>query len=237
MHYNGVSIFCWGHIEVSRQYAIDVTRRIFCIILILLVSHLSIIEPASAQFVPAVNLECQSVHSSGNLELNVSNNSSGNVSDYAECTVSNPNVYQEKIRILIMSGPLNQEGPADFYVEAGSEVDFQVKVWVTNGGEGGWENQTMELTIIAEVVEANGLPPPIYTSSESELLVDIIVYEESNETGMIISDKSDDDQSLIYAGGGGAVLLLLILFIYIKRRKQDKSNLVEVVQSVEDSIV
>lgn len=194
------------------------TQRIFCIILILLASHLPIMESASAQIAPAIDLECQSVHPSGNLELYVSNNSSGNVSDYAECTVSNPNLYQEKIRIIILSGPLNQEGPADFYVEAGSEVDFQVKIWLTNGGEGGWENQTRELTIIAEVLEANGLPPPISTSSESELLVDIIVYEEANETEMIISEKTDDNKSLIYAGGGGAVLLLLILFISIKRR-------------------
>jgi len=89
-------------------------QRIVCIILILLTSHLPIMESASAQIAPAIDLECQSVHPSGNLELYVSNNSSGNVSDYAECTVSNPNLYQEKIRIIILSGPLNQEGPADF---------------------------------------------------------------------------------------------------------------------------
>jgi len=194
-------------------------QRIFCIILILLVSHLPIMESASAQIVPAINLECQSVHPSGNLELYVSNNSSGNVSDYAECTVSNPNLYQEKIRILILSGPLNQEGPADFYVEANSEVDFQVKITldVPNGYQG--EGQTREITIIAEVLEANGVPPPLYTSSESELLVDIIVYEEAQETETVISEKSDDDKSLIYAGSGGAILLLLILFIFVKRRK------------------
>lgn len=191
-------------------------QRIFCIILILLVSHLPIMESASAQIVPAINLECQSVHPSGNLELYVSNNSSGNVSDYAECTVSNPNLYQEKIRILVFSGPLHQESPADFYVEANSEVDFQVKIWTS---EGGWENQTREITIIAEVLEANGVPPPLYTYSESELLVDIIVYEEAQETEIVISEKSDDDKSLIYAGAGGAILLLLILFIFVKRRK------------------
>jgi LPXTG-motif cell wall-anchored protein len=173
-------------------------------------------ESASAQIVPAINLECQSVHPSGNLELYVSNNSSGNVSDYAECTVSNPNLYQEKIRILVFSNGLNQESPADFYVEANSEVDFQVKIWTS---EGGWENQTREITIIAEVLEANGVPPPLYTYSESELLVDIIVYEEAQETEIVISEKSDDDKSLIYAGAGGAILLLLILFIFVKRRK------------------
>ena len=191
-------------------------QRIFLIILILLVSHLPIMESASAQIVPAINLECQSVHPSGNLELYVSNNSSGNVSDYAECTVSNPNLYEEKIRILIFSNGLNQESPADFYVEANSEVDFQVKIWTD------WkdlENQTREITIIAEVLEANGVPPPLYTYSESELLVDIIVYEEAQETEIVISEKSDDDKSLIYAGSGGVILLLLILFIFVKRRK------------------
>ena len=173
-------------------------------------------KSASAQFVPAVNLECQSVNPSGNLELYVSNNSSGNVSDYAECTVSNPNLYQEKIRILVFSNGLKQEIPADFYVEANSEVDFQVKIIIECCS---WGNQTREIKIIAEVLEANGVPPPLYTSSESELLVDIIVYEEAQETETVISEKSDEDKSLIYAGSGGAILLLLILFIFVKRRK------------------
>jgi len=182
----------------------------------LLVSHLPIMKSASAQFVPAIDLECQSVHPSGNLKIDATNGS--NASDYAECTVSNPNIYEEKIRIIIYSGPLDQQGPADFYVEANSEVDFQVIISCDCiAGENG-TNQTRDLTIIAEVVEANGVPPPFYTDSESNLLVDIILYEEVNETEMIISEKSDDDQSLIYAGGGGAVLLLLILLILIKRR-------------------
>ena len=195
------------------------TRRIFCIILILSISHLPIIKSASAQFVPAVNLECQSVNPSGSLELYVSNNSSGNVSDYAECTVSNPSLYQEKIRIYTLTGGLIAESPGDFYVEANSEVDFQVKIWIETEKGGSWTNQTRELTIIAEVLEINGgLPPPLYTASESELLVDIIVYEEANETEMIITEKTDDNKSLIYASGGGAVLLLLILLIFVKRR-------------------
>jgi len=208
------SIISRGHIEVLQQYAIAMARRIVCIILILLVSHLPIIESASAQWVPAVDLECQAVHPSGYLEINVTPDS--NRSDYADCTVSNPNMYKEKIRILINAGPLASAGPEDFYVEANSDVDFQVIVRADNTTL----NQTIELTIIAEVVEANGLPPPNYASSEFNLLVEIIVYEEANETENIISEKSDGSQSLIYAGSGGAVLLLLILFIFIKRRKR-----------------
>ena len=209
---NCVSIFCRRHIEVLQQYAIDMVRRIVCIILILLVSHLPIIESTSAQWVPAVELECQAVHPSGNLEINITLDSNG--SDYADCTVSNPNMYQEKISISFSAGQLASAGPTELYVEANSEVDFQVTVRadIMVG------NQTIELKIIAEVVEANGLPPPNSASSESNLLVDILVYEEVNETENIISEKSDD-KSLIYAGSGGAILLLLILFIFIKRRK------------------
>lgn len=209
-------------------------QRIFCIILILLVSHLPIMESASAQIVPAINLECQSVHPSGNLELYVSNNSSGNVSDYAECTVSNPNLYQEKIRILVFSNGLKQESPADFYVEANSEVDFQVKIILD--ATRGWGNQTREITIIAEVLEANGVPPPLYTSSESELLVDIIVYEEAQETETVISEKSDDDQSLIYAVSGGAVLLLLILLVVIRRKGHGLEKQVSKISILESSL-
>jgi len=173
---------------------------------------LPIIESTSAQWVPAAELECQAVHPSGNLEINITLDSNG--SDYADCTVSNPNMYQEKISISFSAGQLTSAGPSELYVEANSEVNFQVTVRADTMAM----NQTIELKIIAEVVEANGLPPPNSASSESNLLVDILVYEEVNETENIISEKSDD-KSLIYAGSGGAILLLLILFIFIKRRK------------------
>tara|TARA_X000001036_G_scaffold248650_1_gene231697 strand:+ start:2276 stop:2863 length:588 start_codon:yes stop_codon:yes gene_type:complete len=188
--------------------------RVILIIVILLSSYLPTIESVSAQWFPAVDLECQAVHPSGNLEINVTPDSNG--SDYADCTVSNPNMYQEKISIMINAGTFASAGPADFYVEANSEVDFQVFI---SCSECGSMNQTQELMIVAEVVEANGLPPPTNANSESNLLVDIIVYEESNETEKIILEKTDN-QSLIYAGGGGAVLLLLILFAVMKKRKQ-----------------
>ena len=193
-------------------------QRIIWTIVFLLCSNLPIIESTSAQFIiPAIDLECQSIHPSGNLKIDATNGS--NASDYAECTVSNPNMYEEKIRIIIVSGPLNQQGPADFYVEANGEVDFQVIISCDCiAGENG-TNETRDITIIAEVVEANGVPPPIYADSESNLLVDIILYEEVNETKMINSEKSDGDQSLIYAGSGSIVLLLLVMFIVSKKRK------------------
>ena len=188
-------------------------QKIICVIIILLLSPLPIINSSSAQWIPAVDLECQAVHPSGNLEINITPES--NSSDYAECTVSNPNMYQETIRISVNSGQLESSSPANIYVEANSEADFQVIVLAENT----MLNQTIELVIIAEVVEVNGLPSPISASSESNLLVDVTVYEQDNETEKVISEKSND-KSLVYAASSGAVLLLLIMLVVLKRRKK-----------------
>ena len=187
-------------------------QRIICALMILLLSHTTIIECASAQWIPAVNLECKAVNQSGNLELNATSDS--NTSDYADCTVSNPNMYQETISITVNAGPLAYASPGEIYVDANSEVDFQVEV----RAETTTSNQTIELWIQAEVVEVNGLPSPTSASSETLLFVDVFVYDESNETEEVMSEESGS-QSLIYAVSGGAVLLLLVLFIFIKRRK------------------
>ena len=188
-------------------------QKIICVIIILLLSPLPIINSSSAQWIPAVDLECQAVHPSGNLEINITPES--NSSDYAECTVSNPNMYQETIRISVNSGQLASSSPANIYVEANSEADFQVIVLAENT----MLNETIELVIIAEVVEVNGLPSPISASSESNLLVDVTVYEQDNETEKVISEKSND-KSLVYAASSGAVLLLLIMLVVLKRRKK-----------------
>lgn len=187
-------------------------QRIICALMILLLSHATIIECASAQWIPAVNLECKAVNPSGNLEINATSDS--NTTDYADCTVSNPNMYQETISITVNAGSLAYSSPGEIYVDANSEVDFQVIV----KAETTTSNQTFDLSIYADVVEVNGLPSPTSASSEAQLLVDVFVYEESNETEEVMSEESGS-QSLIYAISGGAVLLLLVLFIFIKLRK------------------
>ena len=196
-----------GMTTISEYYS----QAFICALMILLLSHAPIIESASAQWIPAVNLECKAVNPSGNLEINATSDS--NKSDYAECTVSNPNMYQETIRITVNAGPLASNSPGDIYVDANSEVDFQVAVKTENETS----NRTLELRILADVVEVNGLPSPTSASSESNLLVDIFVYEEANETDEVISGESNS-RSLVYASSGGVVLLLLILFVFIKRR-------------------
>ena len=180
--------------------------------MILLLSHVTIIECASAQWIPDVYLECKAVNPSGNLELNATSDS--NTSDYADCTVSNPNMYQETISITVNAGPLAYASPGEIYVDANSEVDFQVEV----RAETTTSNQTIELRIQADVVEVNGLPSPTSASSETLLLVDVFVYDESNETEEMMSEESGS-QSLIYAISSGTGLLLLVLFISTKRRK------------------
>ena len=188
-------------------------QRIICALMILLLSHVTMIECVSAQWIPAVNLECRALNPTGNLEINATSDS--NTSDYADCTVSNPNMYQETISITVNSGPLVSASPGEIYVDANSEVDFQVTVRAETTNS----NQTFELRILADVVEVNGLPSPTSASSESLLLVDIFVYEESNETEVVMSEESGS-QSLLYAISGGGFLLVLILFIFIKRRKK-----------------
>tara|TARA_B000000475_G_C15951333_1_gene428901 strand:- start:413 stop:1030 length:618 start_codon:yes stop_codon:yes gene_type:complete len=202
-----------GYLEVLWKYSANMGQRIICALMILLLAHVTMIEGVSAQWIPAVNLECRAVNPSGNLEINSTSDS--NTSDYADCTVSNPNMYQETISITVNSGPLASASPGEIYVDANSEVDFQVMVRAENTTS----NQTIEIRIFAEVVEVNGLPSPTSASSESLLLVDIFVYEESNETEVVISEESGS-QSFFYAMSGGVFLLILILFIFIKRHKE-----------------
>ena len=204
--------FLMGHLEVLWKYSANMGQRIICALMILLLAHVTMSEGVSAQWIPAVNLECRAVNPSGNLEINVTSDS--NTSDYADCTVSNPNMYQETISITVNSGPLASASPGEIYVDANSEVDFQVMVRAENTTS----NQTIELRILAEVVEVNGLPSPTSASSESLLLVDIFVYEESNETEVVMSEESGP-QSMFYAISGSVFLLVLILLIFIKRRK------------------
>jgi hypothetical protein len=203
-----------GYLEVLLKYPANMGQRIICALMILLLAHVTMIEGVSAQWIPAVNLECRAVNPSGNLEINATSDS--NTSDYADCTVSNPNVYKETISITVNSGSLASASPGEIYVDANSEVDFQVMVRAENSTS----NQTIELRILAEVVEVNGLPSPTSATSESLLLVDIFVYEESNETEVVMSEESGT-QSLFYAISGGVFLLVLILFIFIKRRKEE----------------
>ncbi|MGY8670884.1 MAG: choice-of-anchor T family protein [Candidatus Poseidoniales archaeon] len=144
-------------------------KRIIFVMLVLLVSNVPLIDSASAQL-PAVDLECQAVDPSGNVEIHVYPGATN--TGQIDCTVSNPNVYQEKIRITVASSELLSSAPGEFYVGPNSEVDFQVSIQA----DAQMSKRTVEIQITAEVVEASGLPPPNPSSSESNLLAHVMQF-------------------------------------------------------------
>lgn len=144
-------------------------QRIIFVMLVLLVSNVPLIESTSAQL-PAVDIECQSVDASGSVEIHVYPGATN--SGYFTCTVSNPNAYQEKIRITVESHDLSSAAPGEIYVGGNSEADFQVSIQ----GENAMPHGSQQIQITAEVVEANGVPPPNNTTSETSIVVQIMQY-------------------------------------------------------------
>ncbi|MGY8670947.1 MAG: hypothetical protein ACKVJ7_07855, partial [Candidatus Poseidoniales archaeon] len=55
--------------------------------------------PVAAQGAPAVNLSCTSPYASGTIEVQVYPGAA--LSGYAECSVSNPNTYIERIDVRV----------------------------------------------------------------------------------------------------------------------------------------
>ena len=109
--------------------------------------------PASAQSVaPAIDLECEAINPSGNLELHVSLNESA--TDYATCTASNPNIYEEKIVIHTQNGAgLAVAHPEEIIVAGLSDAEFQVTIRADSGTPA----MTSQLRVVAYVVEVAGV--------------------------------------------------------------------------------
>ena len=164
-------------------------RSINFVILILLISYLPLIDSTSAQsFIPSVELECEAINPSGSLQIDVGPGSTA--SDYADCTVSNPNAYQEKIEITITSN-LSSSAPGDITVGPNSEADFRVAIQANIG----MKMNNYDLNIHAQVVEASGVPPPTTADAESNLIIQILQYSgvsvESVEPIIYIGSGSD----------------------------------------------
>ena len=110
--------------------------------------------PASAQSVaPAIDLECEAINPSGNLELYVSLNESA--TDYATCTASNPNIYEEKIVIYTQQyeAGLAVAHPEEIIVAGLSDAEFQVTIRADSGTPA----MTSQLRVVAYVVEVAGV--------------------------------------------------------------------------------
>ena len=146
------------------------------IFLIFLCSYLPMTTPASAQSVaPAIDLECEAINPSGNLELHVSLNESA--TDYATCTASNPNIYEEKIVIYTQNeAGLAVAHPEEIIVAGLSDAEFQVTIRADSGTLA----MTSELRVVAYVVEVAGVDlNDINTGSqddEDSVIVQIMQY-------------------------------------------------------------
>ena len=110
--------------------------------------------PAAAQGYPAVNLACTSPYASGTIEVNVYPGAA--LSGYAECTVSNPNVYIERVEIRVEADGLVVAAPGMITLGNAGESSFQVVVRADQR----MPMSSRNLEITATVVEANGAPPP-----------------------------------------------------------------------------
>ena len=189
-------------------------QRIIFVMLVLLISNLPLIDSASAQL-PAVDIECQSFDASGNVEIHVYPGATN--TGHISCTVSNPNAYQEKIRITVESHDLSSAAPGDIYVGGNSEADFQVSIQ----GETAMPMSSREIQITAEVVEANGLPPPTSVTSETSIVVQIMQYSgiivEQIEPIIYVESGSDFTMEYRIINTGNHVDRFLFEFLYDSR--------------------
>ena len=167
------------------------------IFLIFLCSYLPMTTPASAQSVaPAIDLECEAINPSGNLEFHVSLNESA--TDYATCTASNPNIYEEKIVIHTQNGAgLAVAHPEEIIVAGLSDAEFQVTIRADSGAPA----MTSELRVVAYVVEVAGVDlNGINTGSQDDedfVIVQIMQYydvkvEPVPSILIDVSDASDE---------------------------------------------
>jgi len=175
-------------------------------LLLILVFSLSTLPLPSAEAqigLPAVDLTCTSLSSSGNVEIHVYPGASLN--GYAICTASNPNSYVEKVEIQTQTNGLAVSHPGSLTLGPNEEVDFQVTV----RGEEAMEASSRTLNVHARVTEANGVPPPNTAEDEYSMLVDIMQYSrlrvEATEPLLTLNPKVDYSLEFkIYNDGNAA---------------------------------
>jgi hypothetical protein len=165
-------------------------RRSLFLLAIYLASVLVIATPAAAQVsVPAVDLQCISPNPSGSVEVPVYPGAS--LTGYANCKVSNPNSYVERIEIQVSADGLVVAAPGTITVGPNGESEFQVTV-------GADQRMTMGkrmLMVNARVVEANGAPPPNIAESATSMIISILQFSrlqvEATEPFLQLNPKTD----------------------------------------------
>jgi len=166
-------------------------RRALFLLAVYFASTLVIATPAAAQgvTVPAVDLQCLSPNPSGAIDVPVYPGAT--LTGFANCKVSNPNAYVERISIEVNAGTLVVAAPGTITLGANGESEFQATVRadqrLTMSGK------TLEVT--ARVVEANGVPPPNTAESKVQMIINILQFSrlqvEATQPFLQLSPKTD----------------------------------------------
>jgi len=142
---------------------------VLCILLLSLIPP--VIENVEAQStVAAVDLNCTSPYPSGGIDIAV--HPGATLTGYSVCTVSNPSIYQEKIKIEVEAGGLVVAAPGSITLAPGDESEFQVTV----RADPRMTMSARSLSTTATVVEMNGVPPPNIAESTSNQIVNILQF-------------------------------------------------------------
>ena len=165
-------------------------RRSLFLLAVYLASTLVIATPAAAQVsVPAVDLQCLSPNPSGAVDVPVYPGAT--LTGFANCKVSNPNSYVERIQIQVSADGLVVAAPGTITLAPNGESEFQTTVRAD-------QRMTMSgrnLIVTATVVEANGAPPPNIAESQVQMIINILQFSrlqvEATEPFLQLSPKTD----------------------------------------------
>ena len=151
-------------------------RSKMLVFVLLIISAASpLVDNSAAQsVVPAVELTCSAPYPSGAIDIGVGPGAT--LTGYADCTVSNPTINQEKIQIQASGDGLAIAAPGSITLGANSESDFQVSV----RADSRMTMSARQLVVTATVTEANGVPPPNIAESQVTLIINILQFAEFN---------------------------------------------------------
>lgn len=142
----------------------NMTKVVGIICMIFLLA--SFVSPASAQVLPEVIIECDD-------EVEINPGPGQTRTAIVDCTVENPSLFSETIDIQIVSGPLAAAAPDSLTIGAGSSTSFEV-ILQSDVDQAPGE---ILVNITATVSEVNGIPQPLFASSDSDsVIVNIIQY-------------------------------------------------------------
>jgi hypothetical protein len=154
---------------------VNMRSKMLVFVLLIISAASPLVDNSAAQsVVPAVELTCSAPYPSGAIDIGVGPGAT--LTGYADCTVSNPTINQEKIQIQASGDGLAIAAPGSITLGANSESDFQVAV----RADSRMSMQSRQLVVTATVTEANGVPPPNIAESQVTLIINILQFAEFN---------------------------------------------------------